>query len=129
MFWVFFFFFFFFEFRPESAILAVSADTGRFRPILADTGRFRPILADIGRYRPIQARVGPNRLASVKTTWDPRGPTWLDTAGRAGSDVPCASPRPAASDAGAAPPVPRPCFPGFSHFMPSHPMGFSCIFC
>ena len=64
-----FFFFFFFEFRPESAVSAVSADSGRFRryrPIPADTGRYRPIPADSGRLRPIQARVGPNRLASAR---------------------------------------------------------------
>ena len=82
----FFFFFFFFW---------ISAGIGCF-------GRYRPIPADLGRYRPIQARVGPNRLASarveavsarvgarrsrigsrrrasVKTTWEPRGPTRPD---------------------------------------------------
>ena len=36
--------------------------------------------------------------------------TRWDAAGRAGSGVPRASLRPAASDAGAAPLVPRPCF-------------------
>ena len=75
-------FFFFFEFRPESA---VSADTGRFRPISADLGRYRPIPADSGSSRPESARVGARRSrigsrrrASVKTTWDPRGPTRPD---------------------------------------------------
>ena len=83
------------------------------RPIPADSGRY-------GRFRPIQARVGsrrraskPCRLASARVGENHVGSTWPDAAGRAGSGVPCASPRPAASDAGAAPPVPRPCFPGY----------------
>ena len=48
------------------------------------------------------ARVGENHVES----------TWHDEAGRAGSGVPCASPRPAVLDAGAAPLVPRLCFLG-----------------
>ena len=66
-------------------------------------GRFRPKSAWFGsRWRASK----PRRLASAKTTWH-------DVAGCAGSGVPCASPRPAASDAGAAPLVPHPCFPGW----------------
>ena len=98
-FWV--FFFFFFEFRPESSVSAVSADTGRFRPESSRIGSRRRASKP---YRLASARVGENHVGS----------TWPDAAGRAGSGVPCASPRPASSDAGAAPPVPRPCFPGFS---------------
>ena len=77
-----FFFFFFFEFRPESAVSAVSADSGRFRPI-------RPIPADTGRFRPESARIGsrrrastPNRLASARVEETHVGSTWPDAAGR-----------------------------------------------
>ena len=93
----FFFFFFFFEFRPESA---VSADT-------ADSDRFTPIQAQIG---PIRSRVSASRHESALKKWKPRGMTRRDAARRAGSGVPRDSPHPAASDAGAAPLVPRPCF-------------------
>ena len=102
-FWV-FFFFFFLNFGRNRLFRS-------FRPILADSGRYWPISADTGRFRPIQARVGPNRLASARVGENHVGSTWPDAAGRAGSGVPCASPRPAASDAGTTPPVPRPCFP------------------
>ena len=54
--------FFFFEFRPESAVSAVSADTGRFRPE--------------------SARVGPNQLASARVGENHVGSTWPDAAGR-----------------------------------------------
>ena len=43
--------------------------------------------------------------------------TWHDAARRVGSSIPGASPRPAASNAGAAPLVPRPGFIGFSAYL------------
>ena len=94
-----FLFFYFFEFRPE---LAVSAD-------MADSGPSRP---DSGRIISSRSRVGLRRRESAKITWNPRGTTRRDAVGRSGSGVPCATLRPAASDAGAAPLVPRPCFLG-----------------
>ena len=71
---------------------------------------FRPI-------RPIQARVGPipgeSARVGAASAWVGKKhveSTWHDADGRAGSGVPCASPRPTASDAGAAPLVPHPFF-------------------
>ena len=92
-------FFFFFEFQPE---LAVSADT-------VDLGPNRP---DFGQIGPSRSRVGSRWRELAKSTWNPHGTTRRDTADCAGSSVLCASPRPAVSDAGAAPPVPHPCFIG-----------------
>ena len=46
-----FFFFFFFVFRPNSAVSADSADTGRYGPSRPDLGR---IGADFGRVGPIR---------------------------------------------------------------------------
>ena len=97
-----FFFFFFFEFRPKSGRF------GRYRPIRqipADTDRVGPIwVASAPMSAPIlatSARVGPIRDS-------PRGTT---RHGRAVCGVPPASPRPAASDAGALAWEPRPCIP------------------
>ena len=62
-FWVFFFYF---------------LNFGRnrlFRPIPADSGPSRPESARVGARR---SRIGSRRRASVKTTWDPRGPTRPD---------------------------------------------------
>ena len=84
----FFVFFFFFEFRLDSAI---SADTGRYGLSRADLGR---VGADF-------SRVGPIRES-------PRGTT---RHGRVVCGVPPASPRLAASDAGALAWEPRPCIP------------------
>ena len=85
VFWVFFFW--------------ISAWIGRF----SRYGRFKPELARFGLRRRASARIGENHVGS----------TWHDAAGRAGSGVPCASPCPAASDAGAAPLVPHLGFPGW----------------
>ena len=79
-------FFFFFEFRPDSA---VSADTGRYGSSQPDLGR---VGANLGRVGPIRE--------------SPRGMT---RHGRAVCGVPPASPRPAASDAGALAWELRPC--------------------
>ena len=66
-----------------------------------------PIQAQIG---PIRSRVSASRHESALKKWKPRGMTRRDAARRAGSGVPRDSPHPAASNAGAAPLVPRPCF-------------------
>ena len=79
-----FFFFFFFEFQPESS---VSADSGQSWPNSARIGTSR-------------SRVGANRLKT-------RGIHVARRGGMRGQQRPR---RVAASDAGAAPLVPRPCF-------------------
>ena len=95
-------FFFFFEFRPESAVSAVSTDT-------ADSGRYsrfrliQPIQAPVGRFSLNWPELEPCRCESALK----KKATWHDTAGHAGNGVPRASPRPAASEVGAAPLVPR----------------------
>ena len=106
------FFFFFFNF-------GLNRPFQRFRPIRliqTDSRRFRPELA---RFRANRPDSEPRRCESAWVglkKWKPRGMTRRDAAGRAGSGVPRASPRPAASDAGAAPLVPRPCFTD-DHFL------------
>ena len=95
-----FFFFFFF---------LISAWIGRFGGF-GQYGRFRPIHARIGPIPRESARFG---AASALKKWKPRGMTRRDAAGCVGSGVPHASPHPTASDAGAAPLVPRPCFTKF----------------
>ena len=80
------FFFFFFEFRPESA------NTALVGPIQCESAQVGAALTRVG-------------LKKTKAMWH-------DAARRAGSSVPHASPRPATSNAGAAPEVLRPCFTG-----------------
>ena len=94
-----FFFFFFF---------LISAQIGPFRPIpsdSADTGRYRPSRPDLGRVGTDVgvdfSRVGPRQPDSGIATRH----------GRAVCGVPPASPRLAASDAGALAWEPRPCIP------------------
>ena len=106
-----------------SALTAIfKADFGRFRPFLACSGRIgrrpiRPDMADTARFWPNQpdssanrSRFGTNRAASARIELSRResekkkprrGPTRRQ---------PRRTPRRAASDAGAAPLVPRPCF-------------------
>ena len=84
------FFFFFFEFRPIQPIWPIPSDTGPNRP---DSE--------------------PRRCESTRVGFKKMKATWHDAAGRAGSGVPRVLPRPTASDAGAAPLVPRPCFTGY----------------
>ena len=92
-------FFFFLNFGPNRAVSADSADTGRYGPSRPDFGR---VGADFGRVGADFSRVGPIRES-------PRGTT---RHGRAVCSVPPASPRPAASDAGALAWEPHPCIPG-----------------
>ena len=73
---------------------------------------FQPIRPESTRFRANRLELESCQRESAKNTWNPRGMMRLDTAGRAGSSIPGASPRPTASDAGAAPLVPRPCFIG-----------------
>ena len=87
------FFFFFLNFGLNCPFQPI-------RPIQADTARVGLIPRELARVRAASARVG------LKKT----NAKWHDVAGRAGSGVPCASPRPAALNAGTAPLVPRPCF-------------------
>ena len=71
-----------------------------FRPIWLIQARVGLIPGESPWVEAASARVGENHVGS----------TWHVAAGRAGSGVPCVSPRPAVSDAGAAPLVPRLCF-------------------
>ena len=90
----------------------------RFRPISADTAWVGPIQR---KSEPRRRDSAPRRRESAKKSKTPRGMTSSDIAGRAGSSVPRASPRPTEFDAGAAPPVPRPCFIGYiKHCRLSH---------
>ena len=73
---------------------------------------FQPIRPESARFHANRLELEPCQRESAKNTWNPRGTMRLDTAGREGSSVPGASPRPATSDAGVAPLVPRPCFIG-----------------
>ena len=95
------FFFFFLNFGPNRAI---SADTGRYGPSRPDLGR---VGADFGHVGADFSRVGPIRESPCGTTRH----------GRAVCGVPPASPRPAASDAGALAWEPRPCIPGHNTFL------------
>ena len=80
------------------------------RPIQTDSRRFRP---ESARFRANRPDSEPRRCESALKKWKPRGMTRRDAAGCVGSSVPHASPHPTASDAGAAPLVPRPCFTKF----------------
>ena len=102
----------------------LKADFGRFRPFSglfrpyrqyrppADTswygryGRYGPILAESARFGANRSRFGTNRSASARI----RGKKNPDAVRRAGNRVGRRVPRRAASNAGAAPLVPRPCF-------------------
>ena len=84
-------------FRPISAVSAI----GRYDPILAESARFDANRSRFGTNRAASARIEPSRRESEKKKKKPRrGPT---------RGQPRQTPRPA-SDAGAAPLVPRPCF-------------------
>ena len=100
----------------------VSACSGHFSAYFGRIGRWpiRPDMADTARFGPNQpirresSRIGANRAASARIE-----PSWresekkkknADAVRRAGNRVGRRVPRRAASDAGAAPLVPRPCF-------------------
>ena len=91
------FFFFFFW---------ISAWIGRFGGF-GRYGRFRPKSAQFSTNQPNSE---PRQCESARVGFKKKKDTWHDAAGRAGSGFPRASPCPTASDAGAAPLVPRPCF-------------------
>ena len=96
------------RFRPFPACSGrFSAYFGRIgcrpiRPDMADTARFWPNQPDSARIEADSARIEPSRHESEKKKKRRRGPT---------CGQPRRTPRPA-SDAGAAPLVPRPCFLG-----------------
>ena len=96
------------DFRPVSVVSAVSAAGryvryGRYGPILAESARFGANRSRFGTNRAASARIEPCRRESEKKKKKKkprRGPTRGQQ-------------RRAASDAGAAPLVPRPCFLAF----------------
>ena len=118
-----------------SALTAIfKADFGRFRPFSAYFGRIgrrpiRPDMADTARFWPNQidsaqieadstriephwresSRIGANRAESARIR-EKKKKKNADAVRRAGNRVGRRVPRRAASDAGAAPLVPRPCF-------------------
>ena len=101
-------------FRPISAVSAISA-AGRYNPIWPirpDFGRISPIRRESKPIRHESSRIGANRAESAlireKKKKNP------DAVRRAGNRVGRRVPRRAASDAGAAPLVLRPCFLGGS---------------
>ena len=94
------FFFFFLNFGLNRPIRPIPAD-------MADSNWFTPIQARIGPIPHESARFG---ASSVRVGFKKMKATWHHVAGRMGSSVPRVSPRSAASDAGAAPLVPRLCF-------------------
>ena len=77
--------------------------TRPYRPIQADTDRVGLILATLAPISAVSACVGPIQESQRGTTRH----------GRAVCGVPLASPRPAASDAGALAWEPRPCIPSY----------------
>ena len=119
-----------------SALTAIfKADFGRFRPFFglfrpyrppADTtryGRYGPILAESAQFSANRSRFGTNRAASARIEPHRRESSRVganlrkkkkkknvDAVRRAGNRVERRVPRRAASDVGAAPLVPRPCF-------------------
>ena len=93
-----FFFFFFLNFGLTQPFRPIQADTDRVGPILAASA---PISAQSAPISAASARFGTCHVAR-------RGPTRHE---RAVCGVPAASPRPAASDAGALAWEPRPCIP------------------
>ena len=104
-------------FRPVSVVSAVSA-AGRYVPIWPirpDFGRISPIRRESKPIRHESSRIGANRAESARIREKKKkkkNPDAVQRAGnRVGRRVPCRTPRPA-SDAGAAPLVPRPCFLG-----------------
>ena len=106
-----FFFFFFLNFGPNRAVSADTGRFGRFRPISADTAdtdRVGPIWAASA---PISAASAPILAASARVGPIRDSPRGTTRHGRAVCGVPPASPRPAASDAGALAWEPRPCIP------------------
>ena len=93
--------------RPVSAVSAVSA-AGRYVPIW-------PIRPDFGRISPIRRESKPIQHESSRIGANPRKKKKKknpDAVRRAGNRVGRRVPRRAASDAGAAPLVPRPCILG-----------------
>ena len=104
------------RFRPVSARFGLFRPfSGMFRPYrqyrppadtadMADTARFWPNQPDSARIEADSARIEPHRRESEKKKKNP------DAVRRAGNRVERRVPRRTASDVGAAPLVPRPCF-------------------
>ena len=97
-------------FRPISAVSAA----GRYDsiwPIRPDFGRISPIRRESKPIRHESSRIGVNRAESVRIREKRKKKKKnADAVRRAGNRVGRRVPRRAASDAGAAPLVPRPCF-------------------
>ena len=105
------------RFRPFPACSGrFSAYFGRIgrrsiRPDMADTARFWPNQPDSARIEADSARIEPHRRESSRVGANPRKKKKIaDAVRRAGNRVGRRVPRRAASDAGAAPLVPRLCF-------------------
>ena len=106
------------DFRPVSAVSEVSA-AGRYvpiwpiRPDMADTARFWPNQPDSALIEADSARIEPHRRESSRVGANPRKKKKkknADVVRHAGNRIGRHVSRRAASDAGAAPLVPRPCF-------------------
>ena len=99
-------------FRPVSAVLAISA-AGRYVPIRPiwpirpDFGRISSIRRESKPIRHESSRIGANRAESARIREKKKNP---DAVQRAGNRVGRRVSRRVASDTGAAPLVPRPCF-------------------
>ena len=93
---------------PIRPIWPIRLDFGRISPILAESARFGANRSRFGTNRAASARIEPSRRESEK-----KKKKNLDAVRRAGNRVGRCVPRRAASDAGAVPLVPRPCFLAF----------------
>ena len=99
-------------FRPVSTVSAVLA-AGRYVPIWPirlDFGRISPIRRESKPIRHESSCIGANRAESARIREKKKKKTNPDAVRRVGNRVGRRVPRHAASDAGAAPLVPRPCF-------------------
>ena len=102
-------------FRPVSVVSAASR-YGSIWPIQPDFDRISQIRRESKPIRHESSRIGANRAESVRIREKKKKNA--DAVRRAGNRVGRRVPRRAASDTGAAPLVPRPCFLGFKLWPP-----------
>ena len=103
--------FFFFPYRPISFFRPKHAD---ILPIQSDSARIGENPSGSARIGVCRSRIGASRRRFEPRRRESGNPRGTTRHGRAVCGVPPASPRPAASDAGALGPEPRPCIPAFS---------------